>query len=426
MKNEEFTIELVGRATSAALPDARLAKRARSGLSGHRFFPSGWVFWPGRPTSAQHDDRRMEDWIASHLDLGELSAPRSASPWTKIIENLPGLKRKPKARVDSQVGRVDARFMEVFSSCIQARDHGGAAARESPGQGIADSRAGPRPSRLDRGGQSSRRLEFPGDRAAGELDGLCRRRSRQPMCRAATAVRSRSAVFRLSWRECSRSPASGLGVSIHADEAAAIESPWPACLRAAAAAGRDPLRTHPRRRRSCRFAAARRPRPPISNPLASIEDESFLDGSNLPAAVKRMQVWLRVQIGAAKGRAIAIYGPKFVIGRDRNCHLRLGSAMVSKLHAAIELREGRIFVRDLGSTNGTIVDGRTLRDAETEIHDGDRIQIGPAVCTLSQAHDKARGRPGREDHRRLAARRRQRLPSLSRRKPADDFISHDR
>ena len=30
----------------------------------------------------------MEDWIASHLDLAELSAPRSASPWAKIIENL--------------------------------------------------------------------------------------------------------------------------------------------------------------------------------------------------------------------------------------------------------------------------------------------------------------------------------------------------
>ena len=121
-----------------------------------------------------------------------------------------------------------------------------------------------------------------------------------------------------------------------------------------------------------------------------------------------------MQVGAAKGRTIAIYGPKFVIGRDRSCHLRLGSAMVSKLHSAIELRDRRIFVRDLGSTNGTIVDGRTLRDAETEIHDGARIQIGPVVCTLVAGHDKAHGRPRRENDRRLAARRRQRLPSLSR------------
>ena len=53
------------------------------------------------------------------------------------------------------------------------------------------------------------------------------------------------------------------------------------------------------------------------------------------------EVSLRVQVGAAKGRSIAIYGPKFVIGRDRSCHLRLGSAMVSKFHSAIELRDGR-------------------------------------------------------------------------------------
>ena len=34
-----------------------------------------------------------------------------------------------------------------------------------------------------------------------------------------------------------------------------------------------------------------------------------------------------------------------------------------------------------------------LRDAETEIHDGDRIQIGPVVCTLAIGHDKAPAGP---------------------------------
>ena len=57
--------------------------------------------------------------------------------------------------------------------------------------------------------------------------------------------------------------------------------------------------------------------------------------------------------------------------------------MISKLHAAIERRDGRIFVVDLGSTNGTIVNGRPLRGKEAEIHDGDRIQVGPVICTLA-------------------------------------------
>ena len=62
-----------------------------------------------------------------------------------------------------------------------------------------------------------------------------------------------------------------------------------------------------------------------------------------------------------------------------------GSArpMVSKIHAAIERREGRTFLKDLGSTNGTVFNGRVLRSQEAEIHDGDRIQIGPVVATLA-------------------------------------------
>src|SRR5262249_21180351 len=76
-------------------------------------------------------------------------------------------------------------------------------------------------------------------------------------------------------------------------------------------------------------------------------------------------------------------GPRFVIGRQRDCQLRLGSPMVSKLHAAIERRDGRIVLTDLGSTNGTILNGRVLRGKDSEIHDGDRIQVGPVICTLA-------------------------------------------
>jgi anti-anti-sigma factor len=72
-----------------------------------------------------------------------------------------------------------------------------------------------------------------------------------------------------------------------------------------------------------------------------------------------------------------------VLGRDASCQLRFGSVMVSKLHAAIEQRENGIFVRDLGSTNGTIVAGRALRNRECEVKSGDRIQIGPVVATLA-------------------------------------------
>jgi anti-anti-sigma factor len=88
-------------------------------------------------------------------------------------------------------------------------------------------------------------------------------------------------------------------------------------------------------------------------------------------------------MGGAKGRTLSLNGSRFVIGRQADCQLRLSSPMVSKLHAAIERRDGRIFLKDLGSTNGTVLNGRLLRSKAAEIHDGDRIQIGPVVATLA-------------------------------------------
>jgi pSer/pThr/pTyr-binding forkhead associated (FHA) protein len=80
--------------------------------------------------------------------------------------------------------------------------------------------------------------------------------------------------------------------------------------------------------------------------------------------------------------AIAVDGPRFVIGRGRHCDLRSRSALVSRMHAALERRGDRVFVRDLETKNGTLLNGRLLRSAEAELSDGDRIQVGPVVLTL--------------------------------------------
>ena len=55
---------------------------------------------------------------------------------------------------------------------------------------------------------------------------------------------------------------------------------------------------------------------------------------------------------------------------------------MSKQHAAIEQRGGRVFLRDLGSTNGTLINGRHIRDLEVELHHDDQIQIGPVLSTV--------------------------------------------
>ncbi len=63
------------------------------------------------------------------------------------------------------------------------------------------------------------------------------------------------------------------------------------------------------------------------------------------------------------------------IGKGGQSHLRLTDETVSRQHAVIEVDEdGRILLRDLGSTNGTQINGKRLK--ESELYDGDEITVG--------------------------------------------------
>jgi predicted component of type VI protein secretion system len=53
--------------------------------------------------------------------------------------------------------------------------------------------------------------------------------------------------------------------------------------------------------------------------------------------------------------------PRVVIGRGRGCGLVLDDLRVSRQHAALIVRRGELWVEDLGSTNGTSVDGEPVR-----------------------------------------------------------------
>jgi anti-anti-sigma factor len=91
---------------------------------------------------------------------------------------------------------------------------------------------------------------------------------------------------------------------------------------------------------------------------------------------------LIVQDGRSAGKPVAIKGDRFVIGRGPDCDLRVRSATVSRSHASIERRGPKLVLRDLSSTNGTILNGRTLRNREAEVRDGDTIRVGKLSFTL--------------------------------------------
>jgi pSer/pThr/pTyr-binding forkhead associated (FHA) protein len=80
--------------------------------------------------------------------------------------------------------------------------------------------------------------------------------------------------------------------------------------------------------------------------------------------------------GKLEGQAIEIKLPQFLVGRDPQCHLRPASALISKRHCALIQREGKAYIRDFGSTNGTFVNDERV-EGERELQNDDQLKIGP-------------------------------------------------
>jgi hypothetical protein len=75
-----------------------------------------------------------------------------------------------------------------------------------------------------------------------------------------------------------------------------------------------------------------------------------------------------------------VTGSRFVVGRLPSCGLTLEDTTVSREHAALVRRGDTWWVVDLGSTNGTKVNGR--RAAEQPVSIGDRLELGDVVLEL--------------------------------------------
>ncbi len=95
-----------------------------------------------------------------------------------------------------------------------------------------------------------------------------------------------------------------------------------------------------------------------------------------------MKVQLIVVQGKPEGKVIPLSGPLFKIGRGETCHLRPNSEQVSREHAAFELIDDTVSVRDLGSRNGTLVNGKAI-SGSCQLKDNDLVQVGPLTFSVS-------------------------------------------
>ena len=91
-----------------------------------------------------------------------------------------------------------------------------------------------------------------------------------------------------------------------------------------------------------------------------------------------MNIRLLVVQGKPVGKAL-LFGPgDYFLGRGQECHVRFNSDWVSRQHCLLRVLADTASVRDLGSRNGTLVNGQ-LVGQERFLNQGDQVQVGPVV-----------------------------------------------
>ena len=92
--------------------------------------------------------------------------------------------------------------------------------------------------------------------------------------------------------------------------------------------------------------------------------------------------------GSSAGRVFRLDRPRATVGRSKSADVCLRDDGVSRLHCALESKDGASYViSDLQSTNGTLVNGGRVE--RTELRAGDRIQLGPDAVLQFGFYDDA-------------------------------------
>jgi pSer/pThr/pTyr-binding forkhead associated (FHA) protein len=100
--------------------------------------------------------------------------------------------------------------------------------------------------------------------------------------------------------------------------------------------------------------------------------------TELPDSLKAT---LTVTIGPDKGTVFTLKQPKTVIGRGDEADFTLAEEGISRAHAAVVFRNFEFRIEDLGSANGTLLNGSDVKDYV--LRSGDKITLGGTVLQFS-------------------------------------------
>jgi hypothetical protein len=87
------------------------------------------------------------------------------------------------------------------------------------------------------------------------------------------------------------------------------------------------------------------------------------------------RIWLLDPSGGEVEQALELHDDITLVGRSKDCRIMLPSNTVSRHHARIRRESGRYLLRDLGSTNGTLLNSEPVI-GEEPLKDRDEIGVG--------------------------------------------------
>lgn len=82
-------------------------------------------------------------------------------------------------------------------------------------------------------------------------------------------------------------------------------------------------------------------------------------------------------------REIPLKRARALLGRRMGTDVRIASASVSREHCEVRIEDGKVVVKDLGSSNGTFVNGARVQ--ESEVRAGDVLGVGPELFVVRVA-----------------------------------------
>lgn len=116
----------------------------------------------------------------------------------------------------------------------------------------------------------------------------------------------------------------------------------------------------------------------LDKPSTPVDDDEAVTGFFGGADEEEQGSPTYAEMQSPRGITVDVYsGRPIVVGRSKkNSNLHLEYEGVSRVHAKLQYRDGVLYVTDLGSTNGTYVNGSRLESfKDTPVHSGDTVEF---------------------------------------------------